>query len=61
MTAKIRQAYPEVKILALTVHQDRGYFRRFMEAGASGYALKQTPADDLFHAIRVVAGGGNLP
>ena len=57
-TAKIRTANPAVKILALTVHEDRGYFRRFIEAGASGYALKQSPADELFHAIRVVAGGG---
>ena len=57
-TEQIRLANPEVKVLALTVHEDRGYFRRFIEAGAAGYALKQTPAGELFHAIRVVAGGG---
>ncbi len=57
-TEKLKEAHPEVKILALTVHEDRGYFRRFIEAGASGYALKQTPAEELFHAIRIVASGG---
>ena len=57
-TARIKASHPGVKVLALTVHEDRGYFRRFLEAGASGYALKQTPADELFHAIRVVASGG---
>ena len=57
-TEKLKATHPEVKVLALTVHEDRGYFRRFIEAGASGYALKQTPAEELFHAIRVVASGG---
>ena len=58
-TEKLKAAYPDVKVLALTVHEDRGYLRRFIDAGASGYALKQTPAEELFHAIRVVAGGGS--
>lgn len=57
-TERLKAACPDVKVLALTVHEDRGYFRRFFEAGASGYALKQSPAEELFHAIRVVAAGG---
>ncbi len=57
-TEKIRAAHPLVKVLALTVHEDPGYLRRFIDAGASGYALKQAPAEELFHAIRVVASGG---
>src|SRR5437660_311646 len=45
-------------VLALTVHEHRGYLRRLLEAGASGYALKQAPAEQLFSAIRIVAAGG---
>jgi DNA-binding NarL/FixJ family response regulator len=57
-TEQIKQVCPGVKILVLTVHEDRGYFRRLLDAGASGYALKQAPADQLFKAIRIVAEGG---
>jgi DNA-binding NarL/FixJ family response regulator len=57
-TEQIKQACPSVKVLALTVHEDRGYLRRLLEAGASGYALKQAPAEQLYGAIRLVAAGG---
>lgn len=57
-TARLKQACPGVKILALTVHEDQGYFRRFFEAGATGYVLKQSPAADVFRALQVVAAGG---
>jgi DNA-binding NarL/FixJ family response regulator len=57
-TEQIKQACPGVKVLALTVHEDRGYLRRILEAGASGYALKQAPAEQLYRAIRLVAAGG---
>ncbi|MDR3639565.1 MAG: response regulator transcription factor [Isosphaeraceae bacterium] len=57
-TARLKAACPNVKILALTVHEDQGYFRRFFEAGATGYILKQAPAAEVFKAIQVVAGGG---
>jgi DNA-binding NarL/FixJ family response regulator len=57
-TEQIKQVCPDVKVLVLTVHEDRGYFRRLLEAGASGYALKQAPAEQLYKAIRIVAEGG---
>jgi DNA-binding NarL/FixJ family response regulator len=56
--ARLKEACPDVKVLALTVHEDQGYLRRHFEAGVSGYALKQTPSQELFNAIRVVAAGG---
>jgi DNA-binding NarL/FixJ family response regulator len=49
---------PRVKVLALTVHEDKGYIRQLLAAGAAGYVLKRAAADELIHAIRVVAGGG---
>jgi DNA-binding NarL/FixJ family response regulator len=57
-TERIRQTCPEVKVLALTVHEDRGYLRQLLAAGAAGYVLKRSAAEELIRAIRVVAGGG---
>jgi DNA-binding NarL/FixJ family response regulator len=57
-TERLKQACPRVKVLALTVHEDRGYLRQLLEAGASGYVLKRAAAEELVHAIRTVASGG---
>jgi DNA-binding NarL/FixJ family response regulator len=55
---RLRGSCPGVKVLALTVHEDRGYLRRLLEAGAAGYVLKRAAAEELVHAIRTVAAGG---
>src|SRR3954469_4694250 len=57
-TEELKQACPKVKVLALTVHEDRGYLRQLLEAGASGYVLKRAAAEELVRAIRTVAAGG---
>ena len=57
-TRRIRAERPEVRVLALTLHENRGYLRQMIQAGASGYLLKRAAADDLIHAIRTVAEGG---
>jgi DNA-binding NarL/FixJ family response regulator len=49
---------PGLKVLALTVHEERSYLRELLDAGASGYLLKRVAADELVHAIRRVAEGG---
>lgn len=56
-TQLLRQEHPGLKILALTVHEDRGYLRELLAMGASGYVLKRAGAEELIRAIRVVAGG----
>lgn len=56
-TRDLRRQWPEVRVLALTVHEERSYLRELMEAGASGYVLKRSAAEDLVHALRVVARG----
>lgn len=56
-TREVRRQRPEVRVLALTVHEERSYLRELMEAGASGYVLKRSAAEDLVHALRVVARG----
>jgi DNA-binding NarL/FixJ family response regulator len=57
-TERLRRECPHVKVLALTVHEDKGYIRQLLAAGAAGYVLKRTAAEELIHAIRVVAAGG---
>ncbi len=57
-TAQLRQLCPDIKVLALSVHEDTGYLRKLLEAGASGYVLKRSAADTLIQAIRMVAAGG---
>lgn len=57
-TEELKRSCPNIKVLALTVHEDTSYLRRMRQAGASGYMLKRGAATDLIHAIRVVAAGG---
>ena len=57
-TEELKRTCPHVKVLALTVHEDKGYLRQLLEAGASGYVLKRAAAEELIHAIRTVAAGG---
>ena len=49
---------PDIKIIALTVHEDRAYVQPLLEAGARGYLLKRSAAEDLVRAIRAVSEGG---
>ena len=55
---RLTQQCPQVKVLALTVHEDKGYLRQLLEAGAAGYILKRAAAEELIRAIRTVARGG---
>ena len=57
-TRRIRQNSPKVKVLALTVHEDRSYLRQILDAGANGYVLKRAASQALIGAIRAIAAGG---
>src|SRR5205085_3830782 len=57
-TEQLRRDCPGVKVLALTVHEDKGYLRQLLAAGAAGYVLKRAAAEELVRAIRTVAAGG---
>ena len=57
VASEIRAALPQVKIVALTRHAEKAYVQQMLQAGATGYVLKQTAADVLISAIRAVAGG----
>ncbi len=56
-TSDIRQASPNTKVLVLTIHEEDIYVRQALRAGAAGYALKTSQADELIAAIRKVHGG----
>jgi len=58
-TGRIKEACPEIRVLALTRHHSTAYLRRLLQSGASGYVLKRAAADELIVAIRTVAAGGN--
>lgn len=58
-TAKLKRINPEIKILTLTRHTDDAYLHELLQAGASGYVLKQSAPTELIHAIHAVAKGNN--
>ena len=57
-TAKLKRIMPDVKILTLTRHTDEAYLQELLQAGVSGYVLKQSASAELLRAIRAVALGG---
>ncbi len=56
-TRRIKEARPNVAVLALTMHEDEQYFFEMLNAGAVGYMPKRAAPDDLVSAIRVVSQG----
>ena len=55
--AALSQASPGTRIVILTTFGRPGYLRRAMEAGASGFVVKDSPADRLARTIRQVLSG----
>jgi two-component system response regulator DesR len=58
--AQLRTALPSCRVIVVTTFGRPGYLRRAMEAGASGFLLKDAPAAQLADAIRRVAAGGRV-
>jgi DNA-binding NarL/FixJ family response regulator len=55
---RLRKDCPDCRILALTVHEDRGYLRQLLAYGVAGYLLKRSAAEDLIRALTSMASGG---
>jgi two-component system response regulator DesR len=55
--AALRSALPSCRVLIVTTFGRPGYLRQAMEAGATGFVLKDAPASELASAIRRVADG----
>jgi len=58
-TRQIKKLRPDTKILFLTMYDDEDYLVQCMEVGASGYVLKDSPAQQLLAALRDVYRGGS--
>ena len=54
----VHAAHPRSRVVILTTFARPGYLRRALDAGASGYLLKDAPSDRLADAIRRVHAGG---
>jgi two-component system, NarL family, response regulator LiaR len=57
VTKRLREMVPETRVLVLTVHDEDHYIFTLMQAGASGYLLKNAAGNDLVDAIKAVASG----
>ncbi|MER1959188.1 MAG: response regulator transcription factor [Solibacillus sp.] len=58
-TKKIKQKWPDIKVLMLTSFSDKDHVLPAMQAGASGYQLKDIEPDDLVESIRQIMRGEN--
>lgn len=56
-TRQVRRDAPDTRVLALSMHTDKRYVLGMLEAGASGYVVKDAAFDEVARAIRAVAGG----
>ncbi len=53
-TVQIRERFPKVKVIALSMHADRSFVNSMLDAGATGYVLKKSAFEELAQAIRSV-------
>lgn len=58
MTKKLKEIYPDIKIIALTMHDDISIITKMIKAGSSGYVLKKTNMYEVIDAIRTVYENG---
>ncbi len=59
-TRKIHQRFPQIKIVVLTTFDDEEFVIQALQAGASGYLLKDTPSEQVADAVRTVYQGHTL-
>jgi len=58
LTKLIKNKYPEVKVLALSMHNDKQTITEMLQAGISGFVLKNTGKKELIDALEKIADGG---
>jgi DNA-binding NarL/FixJ family response regulator len=57
MTQEVSRDYPHVQVLALSMHEEKNYIVKMLEAGAKGYILKNAGKEEMINAINTVANG----
>ncbi len=55
---ELKQQYPRLPVLILSVHPEERFAVRALKSGASGYITKETAVEELVQAIRKIVGGG---
>src|ERR671939_727919 len=56
-TRAIKQRFPNISVLVLTIYENQDYLLEAIRAGAAGYVLKDAPQHEVITAIRQVLGG----
>jgi len=56
-TKMVKALYPDINVLVLSMHGDHNYIVRMLEAGATGYILKNAGKEEMLNAIKSVAQG----
>lgn len=57
LTQKIKEFYPHISVIALSMFDDSGHIMEMIEAGVSGYLLKNVNDKELIEAIKTVSDG----
>jgi two-component system response regulator NreC len=57
VTKKIKNLFPDIRILILTIHEDEALLRAALKAGAGGYILKHAAEAELISAIHTILRG----
>jgi DNA-binding NarL/FixJ family response regulator len=58
LSRRLAAEMPVLRLLVLTLHEDRAYLNQALEAGVRGYVLKRSAVENLVQAIRAVMVGG---
>jgi DNA-binding NarL/FixJ family response regulator len=58
LARRLAQDAPSVRVMVLTVYEDRAFLKQALDAGVRGYLLKRSAAENLIQAARAVLTGG---
>jgi len=58
LSRRLSDEMPSLKVLVLTLHEERSYLKQALDAGVRGYVLKRSASENLVQAIRAVVTGG---
>jgi DNA-binding NarL/FixJ family response regulator len=56
-TGRLLKEFPEIKVIALSMHSEKQFIKGMLEAGAAGYLFKNCAYDELIEAIHTVNAG----
>jgi DNA-binding NarL/FixJ family response regulator len=59
LATHLRSRHPAIRVLMLSMYDNREYVLSAMRAGARGYVLKESPTEEIRSALSAVCAGGN--